>query len=124
MTNIRSDSAQSSAHHELELVVEAWPFLLPACLRFTHKCLVPLQVRVGALIAQGDLERLLEQARGFVDKGFRVKLVVRFGHWQRQNGESRIKAVIEEVGLGTMAGCVQGDRVFLPSKPLYPLVHA
>ena len=55
------------------------------------------QVRLGALIAQGDLERLLGQARGFVDKGFRVKLVVRFGHWQRANGEQRLKAVVEQV---------------------------
>ena len=58
-----------------------------------------VQVRLGALIAQGDLERLLGQARAFVDKGFRVKLVVRFGHWQRANGEERLKAVVEEVRL-------------------------
>ena len=55
-------------------------------------------MRVGALIAEGDLQRLLGQARSFVDKGFRVKLVVRFGHWQRANGEERLRAVVEQVG--------------------------
>ena len=56
-----------------------------------------MQLRIGALTADRDLEMKLTQARGFLEKGFRVKLVVRFGHWQRANGEARLRSVTEEV---------------------------
>ena len=65
-----------------------------------------VQVRIGALTAEHDLGLKLKQARGFLDKGFRVKLVVRFGHWQRTNGEARLRSVTAE--------CKQWSHVTAP----------
>ena len=55
-----------------------------------------LQLRIGALTAEHDMGLKLKQARSFLEKGFRVKLVVRFGHWQRANGEARLRSTVEE----------------------------
>lgn len=53
------------------------------------------QVRIGADTADHDLAVKLRQAQGFVEKNFRVKLVVRFGRWRQTEGGQRMRDLVE-----------------------------
>lgn len=56
------------------------------------------EVRIGADTADHDLAVKLRQAQGFVEKNFRVKLVVRFGRWRQTEGGQRMRDLVERVG--------------------------
>ena len=49
-----------------------------------------LQVRVSSKIAEHDLERQLKLARGFVEKGYKVKLLVVFQRKTAREGKSLV----------------------------------
>ena len=57
-----------------------------------------MQVRVGPKTAKNDLQMKLRQARGFIDKGYRVKAAVPHRHWQRAEAAEMLARVRELAG--------------------------
>lgn len=71
------------------------------------------QVRVGADTEAHDLDVKLKAVRGFVDKNFRVKLVVRFKRWRSSDGAQRLKDLVNKVAEWSTVTAPQANEKLL-----------